>query len=46
MRTRGQVRMSMLMLAVLGRLPGRERMMAKVVEPIHRAAPAITLPAY
>ncbi|WP_203714294.1 FAD-dependent monooxygenase [Asanoa siamensis] len=43
LRSRGQVRMSMRMLGVLNRLPGKERLLAKVVEPIHRAATAITL---
>ncbi|MDG4825830.1 FAD-dependent oxidoreductase [Asanoa sp. WMMD1127] len=46
LRSRGQVRMSMRMLAVVNRLPGKERMLAKVVEPIHRAATAIDLPSY
>ncbi|MEV0720679.1 FAD-dependent monooxygenase, partial [Asanoa sp. NPDC050611] len=46
LRSRGQVRMSMRMLGLLNRLPGKERMLAKVVEPIHRAATAITLPTY
>jgi hypothetical protein len=46
MRTRGQVRMSLAMLAVLNRLPGKDRMMARVVAPIHRAATAIILPDY
>ncbi|MEU5880993.1 FAD-dependent monooxygenase [Spirillospora sp. NPDC047279] len=46
MRSAGQVRFSMTMLAVLARLPGKDRMLAKVVEPIHRAANAITLKAY
>lgn len=46
MRTRGQVRMSMALLAVLNRLPGKDRVMAKMIEPIHRAATAITLPEY
>lgn len=46
MRSRGQVRMSMAMLALLGRLPGKERLMAKVIAPIHEAATAITLPSY
>ncbi|GII03378.1 FAD-dependent monooxygenase [Planobispora takensis] len=45
-RTRRQVRMSMLMLGLLDRLPGKERMMAKVIAPIHRAANAITLKTY
>lgn len=46
MRTRNQVRMSMAMLSVVNRLPGKDRIMAKVVEPIHRAATAITLKDY
>jgi len=46
MRTRGQVRMSMALLGLLHRMPGKERMMAKVIEPIHKAATAITLPEY
>ncbi|GAA1582007.1 FAD-dependent monooxygenase [Actinoplanes couchii] len=44
MRTRGQVRMSMVMLRLMAHLPGRDRLMAKVIEPIHRAANAIELP--
>ena len=35
--------MSMLMLGLIAKLPGRERLMAKAIEPIHRAANAITL---
>ncbi|HEY3505049.1 MAG TPA: FAD-dependent monooxygenase [Actinocatenispora sp.] len=46
LRTNAQVRMSMLMLGIVGRLPGRDRMMARVIEPIHRAATAIALPDY
>lgn len=46
LRTNAQVRMSMLMLRIVGRLPGRDRMMARVIEPIHRAATAIALPDY
>lgn len=46
LRSRAQVRLSMAMLRLIGRLPGRERLMAKVIEPIHRAATAITLPTY
>jgi 2-polyprenyl-6-methoxyphenol hydroxylase-like FAD-dependent oxidoreductase len=46
MRTRGQVRMSMALLGLLHRMPGKERMMARVIEPIHKAATAITLPEY
>lgn len=46
MRTRGQVRFSLAMLALLNRLPGKDRLMAKVTEPIHRAANAIDLASY
>jgi hypothetical protein len=34
-------RTSMAMLSVVSRLPGKDRMIAKVVEPIHKAATAI-----
>jgi 2-polyprenyl-6-methoxyphenol hydroxylase-like FAD-dependent oxidoreductase len=43
LRSNSQVRMSMLMLGLIAKLPGRERLMAKAIEPIHRAANAITL---
>ncbi|GGT44325.1 FAD-dependent oxidoreductase [Nonomuraea spiralis] len=43
--SRSQVRLSMLMLRLVGLLPGKDRIMAKVVAPIHRAATAIDLPA-
>ncbi|MEY2229257.1 MULTISPECIES: FAD-dependent monooxygenase [Streptomyces] len=46
LRSAGQVRMSMAVLSLLGRLPGKDRLMAKAVEPIHRAATAITLKQY
>ncbi|MEV5750898.1 FAD-dependent monooxygenase [Actinoallomurus sp. NPDC052308] len=46
MRGRAQVRISMAMLALMARLPGRDRLMAKVIEPIHKAATAITLDDY
>lgn len=46
MRSQRQVRISMAMLALVNRLPGKERLMAKVVEPIHQAATAITLTDY
>ncbi|WP_327416112.1 FAD-dependent monooxygenase [Streptomyces sp. NBC_01233] len=46
LRSAGQVRISMAMLSLLSRLPGRDRLMAKAVEPIHRAATAITLKQY
>ncbi|RSS80274.1 FAD-dependent monooxygenase [Streptomyces sp. WAC06614] len=41
-----QVRMSLLMLRLLQHLPGQDRMMAKVLEPIQRAANAIELKTY
>lgn len=43
MRTKGQVRFSMMMLSLLSRMPGKDRIMAKAIEPIHKAANAITL---
>jgi 2-polyprenyl-6-methoxyphenol hydroxylase-like FAD-dependent oxidoreductase len=43
LRTPGQVRMSMRMLGLLNRLPGKERLMARAVAPIHAAANAISL---
>ena len=46
LHSRRQVRMSMRMLAVLDRLPGKDRLLAKVMQPLHRAATAIELPAY
>ncbi|GAA2145479.1 FAD-dependent monooxygenase [Actinomadura napierensis] len=46
MRTARGVRISMAMLGVMGRMPGRERMMAKVIAPIHAAATAIALKDY
>ncbi|QKG22649.1 FAD-dependent monooxygenase [Actinomadura verrucosospora] len=46
MRTPGAVRMSMAMLGLMNRMPGRERMMAKVIAPIHAAATAIALKEY
>lgn len=42
----GQVRSSMTMLAVMSRLPGRDRLMGLMMRPLHRAATAIDLPAY
>lgn len=42
--TRGQVRASLAMLRVMDRLPGKERMMAAMTAPIHRAANAVELP--
>uniref|UniRef100_A0AAU2JVK8 FAD-dependent monooxygenase n=1 Tax=Streptomyces sp. NBC_00049 TaxID=2903617 RepID=A0AAU2JVK8_9ACTN len=46
LRSAGQVRMSMAALSLMGRLPGKERIMAKAIEPIHKAANAITLKDY
>lgn len=46
LRTNGQVRRTMTMLALLNRFPGKDRLLAKVVEPIHKAATAITLKEY
>jgi 2-polyprenyl-6-methoxyphenol hydroxylase-like FAD-dependent oxidoreductase len=46
MRTAGAVRMSMAMLGLMNRMPGRERVMAKVIAPIHAAATAIALKEY
>ncbi|MEL7977421.1 FAD-dependent monooxygenase [Isoptericola sp. F-RaC21] len=42
--TRGQVRASLAMLRVMDRLPGKDRMMAAMTAPIHRAANAVELP--
>ena len=36
----------MLFLSLLSKLPGRDKMIAKMIEPIHRAANAITLADY
>jgi 2-polyprenyl-6-methoxyphenol hydroxylase-like FAD-dependent oxidoreductase len=44
--SKGQVRMSMVMLGLMAKMPGRERILAKVMEPLHRAATAIDLPDY
>jgi len=46
LRSKGQVRFSMAMLALINRLPGKEKMMAKAIEPIQRAARSITLKNY
>ncbi|TDP91102.1 FAD-dependent monooxygenase [Labedaea rhizosphaerae] len=46
LRSQAQVRMSMAMLGLLNRLPGKDKLMAKVVESIHRAATAIDLKTY
>ena len=44
--SRAGVWLSMTFLSLLSKLPGRDRMIAKAVEPIHRAANAITLTDY
>jgi len=44
--SKGQLRVSMAMLRLMSKLPGRERLLAKVMEPLHRAANAIELPDY
>ncbi|GIJ55021.1 FAD-dependent monooxygenase [Virgisporangium aurantiacum] len=46
MRTERQVRMSMRMLSIMGKLPGRDRMLSAVMAPLHKAANAIDLPNY
>ncbi|MFI5861396.1 FAD-dependent monooxygenase [Streptomyces sp. NPDC051546] len=46
MRTKRQISIQLTLLSVLGRLPGKERMMAKVMEPIQKAANSITLKDY
>jgi 2-polyprenyl-6-methoxyphenol hydroxylase-like FAD-dependent oxidoreductase len=46
MRTRRQVRMSMVMLGLMDRMPGKDRIMAKAIAPIHKAANAIDLKDY
>lgn len=44
--SKAQVRLSMLFLSLLSRLPGKDRLIAKAVEPIHRAANVISLKDY
>lgn len=46
LRSRSQVRMSMAMLGLMAKLPGRDRLLAKVMAPIQRAANAISLETY
>jgi 2-polyprenyl-6-methoxyphenol hydroxylase-like FAD-dependent oxidoreductase len=46
MRSKAQVWFSMKMLSVLQHVPGKDRMIAKVLEPIQKAANAITLKSY
>jgi 2-polyprenyl-6-methoxyphenol hydroxylase-like FAD-dependent oxidoreductase len=43
---KAQVRLSMLLLSLLSKLPGRDKLMAKALAPLHRAANAITLAHY
>lgn len=45
LHSRRQVRASMRMLAVMDRLPFKERVLGAVMKPLHRAATAIDLPA-
>ncbi|HEX6358544.1 FAD-dependent monooxygenase [Actinophytocola sp.] len=44
--SKAQVRLSMIFLSLLSKLPGKDRLMAKAIEPIHRAANVITLKDY
>jgi hypothetical protein len=44
--SQGQVRTAMLMLRVLNKLPGKDKLMAAMIAPVHRAATAIQLPDY
>ncbi|WP_327253715.1 FAD-dependent monooxygenase [Streptomyces sp. NBC_01244] len=46
MRTKRQISIQLTVLSLLGRLPGKQRMMAKVMEPIQKAANSITLKDY
>jgi 2-polyprenyl-6-methoxyphenol hydroxylase-like FAD-dependent oxidoreductase len=46
LRSKGQVRMSMIMLGLMAKLPGRDRLLAKVMAPIQKAATAISLESY
>lgn len=46
LRGKGQIRVAMTMLALMSRMPGKERMMARVAATIHKAATAIDLPDY
>ncbi|MFC6080070.1 FAD-dependent monooxygenase [Sphaerisporangium aureirubrum] len=43
LKSSGQIRFQMLMLRLMPRLPGKEKMIRRVTEPIRRAANAITL---
>lgn len=44
--SKAQVRLSMMFLSLLSKLPGKDKLMAKALEPIHRAANVITLKDY
>jgi len=44
--SKAQVRMSMIFLSLLSKLPGKDKLIAKALEPIHRAANVITLKDY
>ncbi|GAB2608838.1 FAD-dependent oxidoreductase [Paractinoplanes abujensis] len=44
--SKGQVRTSMTMLSVMSKLPGRDRLMAAMMAPLHKAANAIDVPDY
>ncbi|WP_061289570.1 FAD-dependent monooxygenase [Herbidospora cretacea] len=46
LKSAGQIRFQMFMLRLMPRLPGRNRMIRRVTEPIRRAATAITLRDY
>jgi 2-polyprenyl-6-methoxyphenol hydroxylase-like FAD-dependent oxidoreductase len=46
LRTRAQVRLSMIMLRLVARMPARDRLLTKVMAPIQQAANAIDLPRY
>jgi 2-polyprenyl-6-methoxyphenol hydroxylase-like FAD-dependent oxidoreductase len=44
--SKGQVRMSMMFLSLVSKLPGKDKLIAKAMAPLHRAANAITLKDY
>ncbi|THV42852.1 FAD-dependent monooxygenase [Glycomyces buryatensis] len=46
LRSKMQVRMAMTFMSLMSRMPGKDRMTAKIVETIHQAATAITLKDY
>lgn len=45
-RSKGQIRISMAMMSLMAHMPGKDRIMARFVAPIHKAANAITLKKY